>query len=98
MFGGLTRAMVAGVRSAASSVDPIGYRGVFGLVAAFSISAAVAVGLLPSVAAPPAVGRRCPSAVARDPRVLALLCAIVLGYLGIQRLHLHHAGVAAQSA
>ncbi|MFF5991523.1 MFS transporter [Prauserella flavalba] len=82
VFGGLTFAMVAGVPLGNLLADPIGYRGVFGLVAAFSLGAAVAVGLrLPSVAAPPAVGLAARFAVARDPRVLAVLCATVLGCL-----------------
>ncbi|MBK1789297.1 MFS transporter [Prauserella cavernicola] len=82
VFGGLTFALVAGVPLGNLLAEPLGYRGVFALVAGFSFAAACAVRvLLPPVAAPPAVSLAERFAVARDPRVLAVLATTVFGCL-----------------
>lgn len=60
----------------------LGYQAVFALVAAFSLLGAFAVRLvLPAIPAPPPVRLAERFAAARDPRVLAMLGATVLGCL-----------------
>ncbi|TDV53581.1 MFS transporter [Actinophytocola oryzae] len=82
VFGGLTLALVIGVPSGNLLSGPLGYHGVFALVAAVSVLGAVAVRLgVPAVAAPAAVGLRARLAVAADRRVLLLLGVTVLGVL-----------------
>lgn len=82
VFGGLTFALVIGVPAGNLLSAPLGYHGVFALVAAVSVAGAVAVRLgVPTVEAPPAVGLRERFAVARDPRVRRMLGVTVLGVL-----------------
>jgi len=82
VFGGLTFALIIGVPAGNFLSGPLGYHGVFALVAAVSLLGAVAVRAgVPVVDAPPAVGLRERFAVARDRRVLLLLGVTVLGVL-----------------
>ena len=83
VFGGLTFAMIVGVPLGSLLSDPIGYQGVFALVAAFCLLAALGIGLVvPRVAAPPVVSLRARFAVAGDRRVVAVLAMTLLGCLG----------------
>jgi predicted MFS family arabinose efflux permease len=82
VFGGLTFALVVGVPAGNFLSDPLGYHGVFALVAVVSLVGAGAVRLgVPTVDAPPVVGLRARFAVARDRRVLLLLGVTVVGVL-----------------
>jgi predicted MFS family arabinose efflux permease len=82
VFGGLTFALIVGVPAGNLLSGPLGYHGVFALVAAVSVVGAVAVRLwVPTVDAPPAVGLRERFAVARDRRVLLLFGVTVVGVL-----------------
>lgn len=79
VFGGITLSLVAGVPAGSLLGEPLGYRGVFALVAGLCLLGAVGVGLLlPRVEAPPAVGLRARLAVAADVRVLGVLAITVL--------------------
>jgi predicted MFS family arabinose efflux permease len=82
VFGGLTFALVVGVPAGSLLSGPLGYHGVFALVAALSLVGLVVVRFgLPAVDAPPAVGLRERFAVARDRRVVLVLGVTVLGVL-----------------
>jgi predicted MFS family arabinose efflux permease len=82
VFGGLTVATILGVPLGSLLSQSLGYHAVFGLVAAFSLLGAVAVRLvLPTVTPPPPVGLAERFRVAKDPRVLAMLGATMLGCL-----------------
>jgi predicted MFS family arabinose efflux permease len=68
----------------------IGYRGVFGLVAAACVVLAAVLLLgLPRMAAPPAVPLRERLAVAADRRVLTVLAITVLGVLGTMSVYIY---------
>jgi predicted MFS family arabinose efflux permease len=80
VFGGLTFALIIGVPLGNLLSAPLGYHGVFALVAVVSLLAALAVRVgVPEVAAPPAVGLRERFAVLRDARVRLMLGVTVLG-------------------
>jgi predicted MFS family arabinose efflux permease len=82
VFGGLTFALILGVPVGNLLSGPLGYHGVFALVAVVSLVALAAVRIwVPAVEAPPAVGLRARFAVAADRRVLLLLGVTVLGVL-----------------
>jgi MFS transporter, DHA1 family, purine base/nucleoside efflux pump len=82
VFGGLTVALALGVPAGTVLGGPLGYRGVFALVAAASLLAAVGVrGAIPAVEAPPAVTLRERLAVAGNRHVQAALVVTVLGVL-----------------
>jgi predicted MFS family arabinose efflux permease len=82
VFGGLTFALIIGVPAGNLLSEPLGYHGVFALVAAVSLAGALAVRLgVPAVDAPPAVGLRERLAVAADPRVRLMLGVTVFGVL-----------------
>lgn len=82
VFGGLTFALVLGVPAGSLLGGALGYQGVFALVAAASVLAAVGVGLgVPRVVAPPAVGLRERFSAAADRRVRLVLGMTVLGCL-----------------
>ncbi|MGA5129720.1 MFS transporter [Streptomyces olivoreticuli] len=84
VFGGMTVATIVGVPAGTLLVGPLGYRGVFGLVAAFCALAAVAAAvLLPPVAAPPKVSLRRRFAVLGDRRVVAVLGITLAASLGV---------------
>ncbi|MEV8437090.1 MFS transporter [Actinosynnema sp. NPDC051121] len=84
VFGGLTFSLVLGVPAGNLLGGPLGYQGVFALIAAVSAIAAVAVRLwLPRVDAPPAVGLRQRFAPAADRRVLMVLGLTVLACLAV---------------
>lgn len=79
VFGGLSLALVLGVPVGSLLGEPLGYQGVFALVAAVSVIAAMGVRLgLPLVPAPPVVGLRERIAVAGDRQVLLVLGITVL--------------------
>ncbi|PPK65374.1 MFS transporter [Actinokineospora auranticolor] len=82
VFGGLTFALIIGVPAGNVLGGPLGYQGVFALVAGVSALAAVACAVwLPTVAAPPAVGLRERFSVLGDGRVRLVLSMTVLGCL-----------------
>lgn len=82
VFGGLTFALIIGVPVGSLLSEPLGYHGVFALVAGVSLVGLAAVRLgVPTVEAPPAVGLRERFAVAADRRVLLMLGVTVLGVL-----------------
>jgi len=82
VFGGLTFALIIGVPVGNLLSEPLGYHGVFALVAGVSLVGLVAVRLgVPTVEAPPTVGLRDRFAVAADRRVLLMLGVTVLGVL-----------------
>ncbi|AHI01412.1 MFS transporter [Kutzneria albida] len=84
VFGGLTIATIVGVPAGSLLAGPIGYRGVFWLVAAFCLLASIAVLVaVPKVAAPPKVTLRQRFAAAADRRVLAVLSMTLLACLGV---------------
>ncbi|MBW4716092.1 MFS transporter [Saccharothrix obliqua] len=84
VFGGLTFSLVFGVPAGNLLGEPLGYRGVFGLIAAVTALAAVAVRLgLPRVDAPPAVSLRERFAPAADRRVVSALALTVLTCLAV---------------
>jgi predicted MFS family arabinose efflux permease len=82
VFGGLTFALIIGVPAGNLLSAPLGYHGVFALVAVVSLLGAAAVRLgVPAVGAPPAAGLRERFAVARDPRVRLMLGVTVFAVL-----------------
>jgi predicted MFS family arabinose efflux permease len=84
VFGGLTFSLVLGVPAGNLLGGPLGYQGVFALIAAVSAVAAVAVRLwLPRVDAPPVVSLRRRFAPAADRRVLMVLGLTVLACLAV---------------
>jgi predicted MFS family arabinose efflux permease len=84
VFGGLTFSLVLGVPAGNLLGGPLGYQGVFALIAAVSAVAAVAVRIwLPRVDAPPVVSLRRRFAPAADRRVLMVLGLTVLACLAV---------------
>jgi predicted MFS family arabinose efflux permease len=84
VFGGLTFSLVLGVPAGNLLGGPLGYQGVFALIAVVSAVAAVAVRLwLPRVDAPPVVSLRRRFAPAADRRVLMVLGLTVLACLAV---------------
>lgn len=84
VFGGLTSSLVLGVPLGNLLGESLGYRGVFALIAAVTVLAAVVVRAgLPRMAAPPVVGLRERLAVAADRSVLAVLALTVLACLAL---------------
>ncbi|MEU5691200.1 MFS transporter [Actinosynnema sp. NPDC020468] len=84
VFGGLTFSLVFGVPAGNLLGGPLGYQGVFALIAVVTAIAAVAVRLwLPRVDAPPAVALRDRFAPAADKRVLMVLALTVLACLSV---------------
>jgi predicted MFS family arabinose efflux permease len=84
VFGGLSLALILGVPLGSLLGGPLGYQGVFALVAAVSVLAAVGVRVgLPKVPAPPVVGLRERVAVAADRRVLLVLAITVLACVAV---------------
>ncbi|WP_367135059.1 MFS transporter [Saccharothrix sp. HUAS TT1] len=84
VFGGLTLSLVFGVPVGNLLGGPLGYQGVFALIAVVSALAAVAVRVwLPRVDAPPVVGLRDRFAPAADRRVLMVLGLTVLACLAV---------------
>jgi predicted MFS family arabinose efflux permease len=82
VFGGLTLALALGVPAGTVLGGPLGYRGVFAVVAAASLLAAAGVrAFAPPVAAPPPVSLRKRLAVGANRRVQAVLAVTVLGVL-----------------
>lgn len=99
VFGGLTTALIVGVPAGTVLGSSVGYRGVFALVAAVSLLAAVAVRLLvPPVEAPPAVALRARFAVAADRRVLMMLIVTLLGCLAAFSVYTYIAPLLARTA
>ena len=99
VFSGLTLALVVGVPAGSLLEGPLGFRGVFALVAATCVVAAVGVRLLvPRVEAPPAVGLRARLAVAADRRVLTVLAVSVLALLAVMTVYTYIAPLLAELA
>jgi predicted MFS family arabinose efflux permease len=88
VFSGLTLALVIGVPAGTLLEGPLGFRGVFALVAAACLLAAVALrALVPRVDPPPAVGLRERLAVAADRPVLTVLAMSVLALLAAMTVY-----------
>jgi predicted MFS family arabinose efflux permease len=84
VFGGLTFSLVLGVPAGNLLGGPLGYQGVFALIAAVSAVAALAVWRwLPRVEAPPVVRLRERFAPAADRRVLMVLGLTVIACLAV---------------
>ncbi len=99
VFSGLTLALVVGVPAGSFLEGPLGFRGVFALVAAFCLLAALGVRtLLPRVPPPPPVGLRARLAVAADRRVLTVLAVAVLALLSVMCVYTYIAPLLAASA
>lgn len=99
VFGGLTFALVLGVPAGSFLGPLIGFHGVFGLIAAVAVLAAIAVRVfLPAVAAPPHVGLRERLAVAGDLRVITMLGITVSGVLGVMSVYIYVVPLLAASA
>ncbi|MGW3210372.1 MFS transporter [Streptomyces sp. NPDC001135] len=96
VFGGLVTATIVGVPAGSLLAGPLGYRGVFWLVAAFCALAAVAVAVVvPEVAAPPRVTLRERVGVAADARVLVVLAITLAASLGVFTVYTYAAPVLA---
>jgi DHA1 family purine base/nucleoside efflux pump-like MFS transporter len=90
VFGGLTVALALGVPAGAILGGPLGFRGVFALVAAAGLLAAIGVRLLvPSVAAPPHVTLGERFSVLRDRTVQTVLVVTVFGVLGVMSVYIY---------
>jgi MFS transporter, DHA1 family, purine base/nucleoside efflux pump len=90
VFGGLTVALALGVPVGTLLAGGLGYRAVFGLVAAVCLVVATVVATqLPRMAAPPAVSLRERFAVAADRRVQTVLVITVLGVLGTMSVYIY---------
>lgn len=99
VYGGITLALVVGVPLGSLLGGPLGFRGVFALIAALCLASAVAVRLwLPEVAAPAAVGLRERFAVAADARVLTVFVITVLDLTAIMSVYTYAAPLLAESA
>ncbi|MFB7663222.1 MFS transporter [Kitasatospora sp. NPDC056138] len=99
VFGGLTIATIVGVPAGTLLVGPLGYRGVFWLVAALCAVATVAVAAaVPAVAAPQRVTLRQRFAVAGDRRVLPVLGITLAASLGVFTVYTYVAPVLSSSA
>jgi MFS transporter, DHA1 family, purine base/nucleoside efflux pump len=90
VFGGLTVALALGVPIGSLLAGSIGYRGVFAVVAAISLVAALAVRMqLPLMAGSPTVALRERFAVAADRRVLTLLAITVFGVVATMSVYIY---------
>lgn len=99
VFGGLTLSLVVGVPAGSLLGGPLGYRGVFALVAGLCVLSAVGVRLfLPRVDPPARVGLLDRLAVAADRRVVAVLVMSVLGLLAVMSVYTYIAPLLAASA
>ena len=100
VFSGLTLALVVGVPAGSLLEGPLGFRGVFALVAAACLAAAArgARCCCPGSTAPPPVGLRARLAVAADRRVLTVLAVSVLALLAVMTVYTYIAPLLAASA
>ncbi|MEU4764711.1 MFS transporter [Actinosynnema sp. NPDC023794] len=99
VFGGLSFSLALGVPAGNLLGGPLGYQGVFALIAVVSVLAAIAVRLwLPRVDAPPAVGLRQRFAPAADRRVLMVLGLTVLACLAVFSVFNYIAPLLAETA
>jgi predicted MFS family arabinose efflux permease len=90
VFGGLSVALALGVPLGTLLEGSLGFRGVFGLVAAVCmVVAGLVARQLPRMAAPPAVSLRARFAVAADRRVLTVLAVTVLGVLATMSVYIY---------
>ena len=99
VFTGITLSLVVGVPAGTFLGASLGYRGVFGVVAALCLVGAVGVRmLLPTVEAPAPVGLRERLAVAADRRVLTILGITVFGLMSVLTVYTYIAPLLAESA
>jgi predicted MFS family arabinose efflux permease len=99
VFGGLTVALVLGVPAGSLLAGPLGYRGVFALVAAVCLLLAAAVRMgLPTLSAPATVGLRERFAVAADRRVITVLAITVFGVLATMSVYTYATPLLAATA
>jgi predicted MFS family arabinose efflux permease len=99
VFGGLTFALVLGVPAGSLLAEPLGYRGVFALVALVCVlfAAVLRVGL-PTLSPPVAVGLRERLAVAADRRVITMLAITVFGVLATMTVYTYATPLLAATA
>lgn len=99
VYGGITLSLVVGVPLGSLLGEPLGFRGVFVLIALLCLASAVAVRLLlPAVDAPPAVGLRERFAVAANSRVVAVLTISMINLTAIMCVYTYTAPLLAESA
>jgi len=99
VFSGLTLALVVGVPAGSLLEGPLGFRGVFALVAVACLVALAGVRLLlPRVEPPPPIGLRARLAVAADRRVLTVLSMSVLALLAVMSVYTYIAPLLSASA
>jgi predicted MFS family arabinose efflux permease len=99
VFTGITLSLVVGVPAGTLLAAPLGFRGVFAVVALLCLLGAVAVRVaLPPVPPPPPVGLRARLAVAADPKVLTILGILVLGLLSVLTVYTYVAPLLAETA
>lgn len=99
VYGGITLALVVGVPLGSLLGGPLGFRGVFVLIAALCLASAGAVRRwLPVVAPAPAVGLRERFAVAAHARVLIVFAITVLDLTAIMTVYTYAAPLLAESA
>jgi predicted MFS family arabinose efflux permease len=90
VFGGLTVALALGVPAGSILGPLLGFRGVFALVAAAGLLAAIGVRLLvPPVPAPPHVTLAERFSVLRDRTVQTVLVVTVFGVLGVMSVYIY---------
>jgi predicted MFS family arabinose efflux permease len=99
VFGGLTLSLVVGVPVGSLLAGPLGYRGVFALVAGVCLLGAIGVRLLlPRVAPPLVLGLRARLAVAADRGVLTMLGISVLMLIAVMSVYTYVAPLLAATA
>ena len=90
VFGGLTVALALGVPAGSLLGGPLGFRGVFALVAGAGLLAAIGVRLLvPAVPAPPHVTLKERVAVLGNRTVQVVLLVTVLGVLSVMSVYIY---------
>ncbi|WBQ06562.1 MFS transporter [Kribbella sp. CA-293567] len=99
VFGGLTFALVLGVPAGSLLGEPLGYRGVFALIAAVCLVVTLAVRVaLPTVEAPAAVSLRERFAGLTDRRVQTVLAITVLAVLATMSVYIYVVPLLAETA
>lgn len=99
VFGGVTLSLVIGVPVGALLAAPLGFRGIFALVAGICLLGAVGVRLvLPRVTPPSVLGLRARFAVATDRGVLTILGVSVLALVAVMSVYTYVAPLLAATA
>jgi MFS transporter, DHA1 family, purine base/nucleoside efflux pump len=99
VFGGLTFALVLGVPAGSLLGEPLGYRGVFALIAVVCLVVTIAVrAALPTVEAPAAVSLQERFAGLTDRRVQTVLAMTVLAVLATMSVYIYVVPLLAETA